>query len=167
MISKAQTADLPELDTLYEHARHFMHTHGNPNQWNDGHPCARDLSQDIAQGILYVIRENGIILGAFSMKEGEDPTYQTIEGKSWRSDGAASLVLHKVCSSQKRKGIGHEIMTYAKAQGRDLRIDTHRDNRFMKALLQKEGFSELGVIRLANGDPRDAYEFLQEPAQSE
>lgn len=161
MIRKAERNDLPQLDKLYENARHFMHTHGNPNQWNDGHPCSRDLAVDLDEGVLYVLEEEGEILGAFCMRLGEDPTYQTIEGKAWKSAGEESIVLHKVCSSGKRRGIGHLIMSFAKAQNRDIRIDTHRDNRFMRALLEGEGFDPLGVIYLENGDPRDAFEYLQ------
>lgn len=161
MIRKAEQKDLPQLDVLYENARHFMHTHGNPSQWNDGHPCRKDLSEDLAEEVLYVVEEQDEIIGAFVMRVGEDPTYQQIDGRAWRSSGADSLVLHKVCSCGKRRGIGHIIMTFAKAQNRDIRIDTHKDNRFMKSLLAREGFDPLGVIYLANGDPRDAFEFLQ------
>ena len=167
MIRKAEKKDLPLLDGLYENARHFMHTHGNPNQWNDEHPCSNDLSQDLLEGVLYVVEEAEEILGAFVMRVGEDPTYARIDGKAWSSRGEESLVLHKVCSCGKRRGIGHIIMTFAKAQKRDIRIDTHADNRYMKALLAREGFDPLGVIYLANGDPRDAFEYLQNEGSKE
>jgi len=39
-----------------------------------------------------------------------------------------------------------------------LRIDTHRDNKIMQHNLTKHGFSYCGVIYLASGDERLAYQ---------
>ena len=41
---------------------------------------------------------------------------------------------------------------------RSIRIDTHKDNVIMHHILRKYGFQHCGVIFLANGDPREAYQ---------
>ncbi|MCF0259964.1 MAG: GNAT family N-acetyltransferase [Erysipelotrichaceae bacterium] len=159
MIRKARKQDLPELDLLYENARNFMHTHGNPGQWNDGHPCSKDLEPDIDKGWLYVIEEDGRIHASFVYYEGEDPTYQYIDG-SWLNDRPYG-VAHKVASSGQKKGMGDQIISYLKTRNKNLKLDTHADNRPMKNLLERSGFIHVGTIYLADGSPRDAYHYVE------
>ena len=40
----------------------------------------------------------------------------------------------------------------------NIRIDTHRDNRIMRHNIEKHGFAYCGIIYLANGDERLAYQ---------
>ena len=39
-----------------------------------------------------------------------------------------------------------------------LRIDTHEKNFKMRGMLEKNGYKNIGIIHLANGDERFAYE---------
>ena len=43
---------------------------------------------------------------------------------------------------------------------KNLRVDTHRDNRVMQHLLLQHGFTYCGIIHLASGDERLAYQRL-------
>jgi RimJ/RimL family protein N-acetyltransferase len=137
-----------------------MHTHGNPNQWNDGHPAKEDLSQDIEQKQLYVLEDENGIQGAFVFYIGEDPTYKVIKKGSWRNDLPYAAV-HKVASSREVKGIGTDILRWCKKQYFNIRMDTHADNIPMQHLLAREGFVPAGEIYLQNGDPRIAYHYVQ------
>ena len=51
------------------------------------------------------------------------------------------------------------MLDFARTQYNHLRADTHADNIPMQSCLQKNGFAYCGVIYLANGDPRRAYEW--------
>jgi hypothetical protein len=42
----------------------------------------------------------------------------------------------------------------------NIRIDTHRDNHIMQHNIAKHGFAYCGIIYLANGDERLAYQRL-------
>lgn len=154
-VRKAQMKDLPVLLDLYEGARQFMHTHGNPNQWNDGHPNACDLIPDIEQGILYVLEEDGEIEASFVYYEGLDPTYAVIDGEWLNAEPYG--VGHKVASRGRVRGMGTEMLRYLKAQHKNIRMDTHADNLPMQKLLHREGFVPCGTIYLKNGDPRMAF----------
>ena len=46
-IRNAEFADLPRILQIYEEARQYMRSHGNPNQWWDYHPAENVLQQDI------------------------------------------------------------------------------------------------------------------------
>lgn len=162
MIRKAKTEDLPVLDQIYESARNFMHSHGNPNQWNDGHPCSNDLSADIQDGILYVIEEDGEIQASFVYYEGTDPTYGYIDHGAWPSERNRYGIGHKVASRSLKPGMGHQILAWIKAQHPEIRMDTHADNHPMRMLFEREGFIHCGTIYLENGDPRMAFIWRQD-----
>lgn len=159
-IRLATPQDLDELETIYENARHFMHTHGNPDQWNDGHPNRNDLSIDIQANQLYVIESNQGIEGSFVYYQGEDPTYKRIDG-TWLNE-APYAVLHKVVSANKTKNIGDAILQYGIKRFPNVKIDTHADNIPMQKCILRNGFIPTGIIYLENGDPRNAYQFVDE-----
>ena len=41
----------------------------------------------------------------------------------------------------------------------NIRIDTHRDNRTMRHLIEKSGFARCGLIHVEDGSPRIAYQY--------
>ena len=49
-------------------------------------------------------------------------------------------------------------MDFCLSRENNIRIDTHRDNTIMQHVIQKHGFSYCGIIYLANGDERMAYQ---------
>jgi RimJ/RimL family protein N-acetyltransferase len=52
------------------------------------------------------------------------------------------------------------MLQFCLAHTGNIRIDTHRDNTIMQHLLSKYGFQYCGIIYLANGDERLAYQYL-------
>ncbi len=161
MVRKAETKDLGELVRIYESAREFMHTNGNPNQWAGAYPDRETLERDIEIGQLYVVEENGEIYGCFALIFGVDPTYVTIYDGSWKSDTPYAAI-HRIASDRTRKGVFSRCLEYARERYNHLRVDTHKDNIPMQNAALKNGFEYRGVIHLANGDPRLAYEWTGE-----
>ena len=53
-----------------------------------------------------------------------------------------------------------EIMDWCFAQDSNIRIDTHRDNHIMQHCISRYGFTYCGIIYLASGDQRLAYQRL-------
>ena len=80
-IRPAELQDLPRILEIYENAREFMRSNGNPNQWWDYHPAKELLLDDIPKRQLYVFVQDGVIDGVFAYITGVDPTYIQIEGK--------------------------------------------------------------------------------------
>lgn len=157
-VRKARKEDIEILNEIYENARHFMHTHGNPNQWNDGSPTKTDLLTDIDENTLYVLEEDGMIQASFKYYEGIDPTYVYIVHGNWLNDLPYG-VIHRVASRALKKGMGDEIIKACKSWKNNLKIDTHPDNKYMQALLSRNDFIQVGQIYLENGDMRLAYQF--------
>lgn len=157
-IRKAAPEDLPALLEIYEKARAIMARTGNPRQWGSTNPPRSLLEEDIRRGVLYLHEtEAGRPYGAFALLPGADPTYGHIEGGAWGSD-APYCTIHRLASDGSRRGVFAQTLAFCLGVCSHLRIDTHEDNRIMRRLVTAHGFRYCGVIRLANGEPRLAYE---------
>jgi len=156
-IRPAVQADLNAIEELYAYARQFMADNGNPTQWKDGYPQRDLLEEDIRLGKLYVAQEQNEICGAFVFVIGEDPTYAYIEDGKWISD-APHGTIHRIAS--RSSGLFTAALGFCRSQCSHIRVDTHADNKPMQHLAQKHGFSRRGIIYVADGTPRIAYEPL-------
>ena len=154
---KAKKEELPQIMQIYESARCFMRKNGNMTQWQGGFPPAELLLSDIEIGQLYVIKQKNEIIGVFALIFGEDPTYSYIEDGAWLSEEEYA-VLHRVASDGMRKGILKTAVSFSFEKIPHLRIDTHQDNLPMQRAIQKNGFQRCGIIYLADGSPRIAFE---------
>lgn len=157
-IRHAAPADLPRIMEIYAEARSYMREHGNAEQWSGAYPPAALIREDLAAERLYVVTEGDTILGVFCFFCGDDPTYAKIDG-AW-INAAPYGVIHRIAVGQNahRKGVASRCFAYALARCGNLKIDTHRDNLPMQQALAKNGFRYCGIIHLANGDPRLAYQ---------
>ena len=133
-----------------------MRLTGNPNQWWDYHPAESILREDIPKKQLYVIESEGIIGGVFAYIQGADPTYLEIEGGSWLNDEPYG-VIHRIASDGSG-GILKAAVEFAAGHVDYLRIDTHADNHVMQKAVRKQGFRYCGIIYIADGTPRLAYD---------
>lgn len=153
----AMAADLPRIEEIYAYARDFMAQTGNPNQWGRTKPPAERLVQDIREGTLYVLESDGIH-GVFFFDIGEDPTYEKIYDGCWESDAPYGTI-HRIAGDGSG-GVVKTAVAFAKEKISHLRIDTHADNKVMQHVVEKLGFLRRGIIYIADGSPRIAYEMV-------
>lgn len=156
-IRPAEQADLEKIEKIYEAAREFMRKNGNPTQWKDGYPQRDLLEEDIKRKNLYVAMDADEICGVFLFVIGEDPTYSYIEGGTWRSDATYGTI-HRIASCA--SGVFAAAVAFGRRQCGHLRVDTHADNKPMQHLAEKHGFSRRGIIYVADGTPRIAYDLI-------
>lgn len=157
-IRRAVPADIRDILGIYAIARKFMEENGNPTQWGSGYPRRELLENDIRHEALYVVTENDVVRGVFCFGIGDDPTYEHIENGSWRGDTPYG-VIHRIAGDGSG-GIFCACLDFCRKQISHLRIDTHRDNHPMQHVLQKHGFSPRGIIYVADGSPRIAYDLV-------
>ena len=155
-VRNAQWEDLPRIEEIYACARRFMADTGNPNQWGKTNPPVEQLKKDIENQLLFVITEGSDIHGVFYFYIGEDPTYLEIEGGTWRSATPYGTI-HRIAGDGSG-GILKTAVGFCEKQIGHLRIDTHHDNRVMQKAVEKVGFSGRGIIYIADGSPRIAYD---------
>ena len=158
-IRPARPNELSTIQTIYVAARRFMAANGNPHQWGEHYPSDDLLSQDMAAQQLYVEEMDGELSGAFVLALGDDPTYAYIEDGAWLSDTAYGTI-HRIASNGIAPGLFNRCVSFCESKIPHLRVDTHHDNAVMQHLALKAGFQRCGIIYLANGSPRIAYEKL-------
>ena len=155
-IRKTKPEELQDILPIFEIAKAFMVKTGNPNQWTATYPSTDMIEKDIANGESYVCVQEGEIVATFAYSEAGEETYRSIDGK-WLNDKPYG-VIHRVASPGKVKGVFSCIAEWAWKQNKNLKIDTHRDNKVMQRVILKNEFTYCGIIHLKNGDERLAYQ---------
>lgn len=158
-IEAATLASLDAIMKIYEDARAYMRATGNATQWAGGYPAESLIREDIEKGNFYLCMDEGEILGVFYYAEENDPTYDKIYDGEWQNDKPYA-VIHRVAVARDShgKGVAAFIFDACFAKFGNLKIDTHRDNLPMQRALEKRGFVRCGIIHLANGDERIAFQ---------
>lgn len=163
-LERTQISDLPVLEEIYRGAQEFMRMNGNATQWGNNYPKKSLLESDIQSGKSYVLREGDTILATFYLAFGPDPTYAEIEGNGWLNDELYGT-LHRVAINQdiERKGLGTLCLQTAEKLAleqdiHNIRIDTHANNLPMQKCIQKNGYTYCGIITVADGSTRLAYQ---------
>ena len=160
MIRKALKNDLLEIKSIVAKARDIMKSSGNVNQWVDGYPSIDVLLADVRSGNAYLLFREDKAIAYFAMIDGPDPTYNFIAEGNWLNNDSYG-VLHRIASNGEAKGVFKEILIYASEHYSNIRIDTHHDNKIMQRLLEKNGFVYCGIIFLADGSLRLAYQRIK------
>ncbi len=158
IIVPAKEEDLPRILEIYDIAKAYMRSSGNPNQWNGAYPDPETLKEDIQKNRLYVFKKDGRIHGVFVLLLEEEPTYAYIEDGSWREGETPYGTIHRLAGDGEVKGLFPRCVAFCQSKVKYLRADTHFDNHTMQHLLEKNGFERRGIIYLKNGDPRIAYQ---------
>ena len=156
-VRNAQMEDFPRIEEIYVFARKYMAENGNPSQWGKTNPPRERLLQDIEEQKLYVVEDRAGIHGVFFYMIGEDPTYGVIVGGNWTQDGVYGTI-HRIAGDGSG-GVLRTAVEFARTQCPYVRIDTHENNHTMHAGLQKLGFRKCGMIYIADGSERIAYDY--------
>ncbi len=157
-IRRTTAEELPLLLDMVEQSRRTMRRNGNMNQWTGGNPKPELFEADIANGNSYVcVDEDGTVKGTFAFICGEDPTYVKIHDGAWLNDKPYG-VIHRIASAEGSHGVAKACISWCYSRLPNIRIDTHRDNTIMQHILLRQGFRYCGIIYLADGDERLAYQ---------
>lgn len=154
---RAKPEDIDIIMAIYDSARCYMRREGNSQQWTGGYPSRALITADIESGHCYVgTDESGDIAAVFALIAGNDPTYARIDGE-WLDD-LPYATIHRLASSGKKKGVLKACVDFCSSLHGNLRADTHECNRTMLAGLRACGFVRCGIIRIADGSPRIAFQ---------
>ncbi len=155
-IRKSTYDDLDRIAEIFTYARKQMALNGNPSQWKNDRPSMELVKKDIDVSNSYVVLNEGKIVATFAFIVGVEPTYLDIDGK-WLDDDPYGTI-HRIASDGSVKGVFDQVIDYVSKRGVDIRIDTHKDNKIMRHLIEKNGFVYCGIIIVDDGTPRLAYQ---------
>jgi len=158
-IRDSRYEDIPRMLELFDAARGIMRSDGNMTQWLPGYPSEDLLRSEIEKGYSHIIEDDGKVVAVFSFIIGRDPTYSWING-AWLDDEAPYGTIHRIASTPDSHGVAKALFDWCGRQIPVLRIDTHKDNRIMQKCILKAGFTYCGIIHIADGSERLAYQRL-------
>lgn len=160
---RSQAQDLVQIMAIIKQAQEYLKSAGI-DQWQNGYPNQDIVLQDIKLGNSYVLTKDGEVVGTAVLEFDGDSNYDTIYEGAWLTDGHYGAI-HRIAISNYYKGSGfasqiiQAMIDLCQKRGTpSLRVDTHKDNQSMQRMLQKNGFHYCGVIYLADGSPRIAFE---------
>ena len=166
VILPATEADLQAVIELVAQGRAALARQG-VDQWQDGYPNEETFQEDVARGESWVLEDEGQVVATACLGLGREPTYDTIYQGAWGTEAPEYAFLHRIAVSGACKGKGapswffRELERQARERGLPcLRGDTHRENKIMQRVMEKNGLSCRGAIYLEDGGERLAFEKL-------
>ncbi|MDO5018727.1 MAG: GNAT family N-acetyltransferase [Lagierella massiliensis] len=162
ILRKTISKDINKVLDMYKQGRLSLKKDG-VDQWQNEGPSYTSLISDIKEGYSYVLEDDNKIVGTLAIVDKPEPTYFDIEG-SWLNE-LPYLTVHRFTVSHLHRNKGYGFNMFKETEKlciekgfNNIRVDTHKDNIKMNSLLIKLGYSYCGIIKLENGDLRNAYQ---------
>ena len=141
--------DLEKLNILYKSVIDDMENVKKINIWDEVYPFC-EFEKDIMNKEMFVIEDEGKILGSFALSEFDDPEYHTIE---WKSNNKKWFYINRlaILPSEQGKGYAKQAMEFINKYAIDnnydfIRLTVHTDNKYAIGLYEKFGF-----VKIENG----------------
>ena len=144
-----------------DEAREFQHEQGF-TQWTNEYPNIDTINQDLREKKGYLYLSDGVPFGYACIDFSGERAYDIITGE-WLTD-LPYAVIHRLAFGKAGRGKGASINVFKLAKAvcekrgvRSIRADTDNNNKCMKHILLREGFSYCGTVEF-QGTQKLAYE---------
>lgn len=150
---KATTQDLPAVEKIYED----IHTEEEAGRttigWIRGvYPTRKTAEASLLRGDLFVAETDGAVVGTAIINQLQVDVYG---GALWRypAEDSKVMVLHTLVIAPRRmqQGCGKAFVSFYEDYARQhgcpyLRMDTNARNLRARAMYQKLGYQEIGIV---------------------
>ena len=141
MIRKAAAADLDAVENIYDQVHQAEEDGKYTTGWKRGIYPTRATAEDaLKRDDLFVLEENGAVLGAGIINHIQAPEYKAAPWEH-KVDPAGVCVLHTLTVSPRAygRGLGKQFVAFYEAYAgetgcRELRIDTNERNRTARSV---------------------------------
>ncbi|WP_439424978.1 GNAT family N-acetyltransferase [Oenococcus alcoholitolerans] len=168
-LRKSTKEDLPEIKKIFDSARATLKSQ-DIDQWQNSYPNESHLVNDIDSDSAYILVYDQKIAATGSITYGEDQEYTQIKGQWQNGQNKDYAAIHRTAMSDEFRGknlskflISNLITTAVDKGYRDIRIDTHPDNKAMQHVIESNGFKYSGdvwIIESGIRTKRFAYQLL-------
>jgi len=118
-------------------------------QWDNQYPNIEEVSNDQADGALYVAMSSGFNIGAVSLNAQQESAYQQV---AWQFI-EPSLVIHRLCVAPalQCRGIGASLLNFAERYAHtagyaSIRLDVYSGNSDTVNFYKKRGYRIAGEV---------------------
>ncbi|MGV3464194.1 MAG: GNAT family N-acetyltransferase [Heyndrickxia sp.] len=148
MIRKGKIEDVPVIMNMVQETVVIMKEEKN-DQWSDVYPTASNFETDVHNGSLFVLEEEGAVIGSITVDQNQPAEYQPIP---WRKEDSA-FVFHRLVVNPHSRGKGEatKLIKFAEQYAVDhevpyMRIDTYSLNKKAQNLFEKNGYRKVGEM---------------------
>ena len=149
MIRRAKISEIPDILSITRLCALKMEQNGI-FQWNEHYPSETAFLKDVEREELYVIEENGSVLGTIVVSTFMDEEYIPIQ---WLTPNGNSTYIHRlsVHPEHQGKGMAQKLMDFAEAYSKknqfvSVRLDTFSQNHRNQRFYEQRGYQKLGDI---------------------
>ena len=160
-LESAQPKDDAACYEIIQAAKEFQREQGFI-QWTGDYPNESTIRNDVQTNKGYVLTANDEIAGYLCIDFFGEPAYEKIEG-NWNTE-LPYAVVHRMAFSRKFRGKGLSSIALALVEKlclsknvNSIRVDTDFQNKRMRHILEKGGFTRCGVI-IFQGSEKLAYD---------
>jgi GNAT superfamily N-acetyltransferase len=144
-IVKAQKEDFGKVLGLVSDIIKDMKSKRNP-QWDENYPTRKILQNDLKNGTMYIMVEEGKFIGLCALTENEEPQYIEMD---WEDKNANALEIHRIAvhPSWQKKGIAKKLFDFAEEHAEkngysSMRLDTYCKNSRMIKIIKQRGYKQ-------------------------
>ena len=153
IIRKANIKDISEIANIYDEICDAQDEGKLAVSWIKGiYPTEDTAMAALKRDDLFILEEDGTIVGTGIINQKQMDAYYGAEWKFPAKDQEV-MVLHTLAISPKvgRKGYGSAFVKYYEEYAREngccyLRMDTNEVNKTARALYNKLGYEEIGMV---------------------
>lgn len=147
-MQKAEMVDLENVLKLFKDVIHTMQLNGIV-QWNEDYPNREILQQDIANGEMFVLKDQDQIIGCVTLNKEEISAYENV---NWSSSEPA-LIIHRVAiaNGYQGRGLVKQLLDFSEKYALEsgihmIKTDTSVSNNQMMSVYIKYGYQVVGQI---------------------
>ena len=161
MIRKAAETDIDAVDAIYDEIHRAEEEGLLSVGWiRDIYPVRKTAEDAVRRNDLFVLEEDGRIVGAGIINQIQMPEYRTAPWDHQVPDDRVCVLHTLVITPQAGgKGLGKQFIRYYEAYAKDnncheLRIDTNERNLTARMMYRKLGYKETAIVpTVFNGIP--------------
>lgn len=149
MIRTAKLTDLPNIIRLTKACAADLCRKGI-YQWNENYPSREAFTIDLERGELWVLEQNGRLIGCLALSRVMDEEYREVE---WITPTGNNRYVHRLAVDPKFQGLGYarQLMDHAEERARSegsvsLRLDTFSQNIRNQKFYELRGYKRLGAV---------------------
>lgn len=153
IIRQAKQEDIDAVARIFEHIIEEEEKGNCTTGWQRGVYPTRDTAMEaLRQEDLFVMEEDGEIVAAMRLNKEQAPAYKSCQW-DYPAEDDQVMVMHTLVvePSVKKHGYGRKMVEFYENYAREnncpyLRIDTNALNSRARALYQRYGYKEVGII---------------------
>lgn len=157
-IRKGLISDIDNLENLYNNLNDYLEANINYPGWiKHVYPIRETAIKGIEEKSLFVVEDNGIILGSIILNQTPEDAYNQVK---WKVDTDYSniIVVHTLVTNPDfmNQGVASELINFTKQYSsalnmKSIRLDVSINNTAAISLYEKHGYEYIGIVDLGLG----------------